>query len=279
MSDADYARVAKAIDFIGRKAPEQPRLEAVARHVGLSPFHFSRLFRRWAGLSPKRFLEVVTARRAREALASTHDLLGAALATGLSGPGRLHDLSVTIHAMTPAELRDGGAGLEILAGFHPTPFGECLAAATPRGICRLEFVRDRKRAMDALRREWPNASIRHSPGATRERVRRAFASRIGPEGPLHVRGTNFQVRIWEALLRIPPGTTAAYGDVAAAVKRPRAVRAAGSAVGRNPVAFLIPCHRVILASGAVGGYRWGATRKRALLGWEAARRVGPGTRA
>lgn len=263
MNDADYRRVERAIAFLDRRVTDQPRLDEVARHVGLSPFHFSRLFRRWAGLPPKRFLQVLTVRRARSSLDRSPSLLQASLDVGLSGPGRLHDLTVTLHAMTPAELRHGGAGLRIRYGFHTTPFGDALAAATDRGVCWMAFVDDRRRALDELRRAWPGAAFLERPGATRDRIRRAFADRDA--GPLHVCGTNFQVRIWEALLRIAPGETAVYGDLAPGA------RAAGSAVARNRIACLIPCHRVIRATGVIGTYRWGSGRKRALLAWEAAR--------
>jgi AraC family transcriptional regulator of adaptative response/methylated-DNA-[protein]-cysteine methyltransferase len=240
--------------------------------VGLSPCHCQRLFRRWAGVSPKRFLQYLTAMHAGALLRGAHNLLEAAAASGLSGSGRLHDLMINVHAATPGEIRQQGAGLTIRYGVHASPFGACFLACTPRGVCALEFLPrgTPNAALADLRRRWPQARLEHDAAATRALARRIF--RRGARGriDLHVRGTNFQIKVWEALLRIPPGAVASYADVARDSGRPRAIRAAASAVADNPVGFLIPCHRVIRASGALGAYHSGAARKQALLAWERA---------
>jgi len=269
----DYLRIEKAICFLDAHFRDQPELAAVARAVGLSEYHFQRLFRRWAGVSPKRFLQYLTAAYARAQL-RRQNVLEAAHASGLSGPGRLHDLTLQIYAATPGELRNGGADVEIRYGFHATPFGDCLLALTAKGVCALRFIDGSGRA-DALRElqaEWPQARLRSSLSATARVVQHLF-TRTGRGTPLtlHVAGTNFQVRVWEALLRIPPGAVTSYAQLAALAGRPHAARAVGSAVAHNPVALLIPCHRVIRKTGAFGEYRWGEARKQALLGWEAAR--------
>jgi AraC family transcriptional regulator of adaptative response/methylated-DNA-[protein]-cysteine methyltransferase len=270
----DYERIRKAIEFIDAHAHEQPSLERIAAHAGLSPFHFQRLFRRWAGTSPKRFLEYLTTVRARRLLEGSASVLDAALEVGLSGPGRLHDHFVTLEAVTPGEVRSRGAALAIRYGVHPGPFGETLIAATERGICFLAFVEaaDREAEMDDFCRRWPGARLIHDQAATERLARRIFArGPSDPPLPLCVRGTNFQVNVWRALLRIPPGTVASYQAVAQAAGRPGAIRAAANAVAANPVAFLIPCHRVLRSTGDIGGYRWGPERKRVILAWEAAR--------
>lgn len=274
----DYDRITRALAFLEAAAPAQPSLAALAVHVGMSEFHLQRLFTRWAGVSPKRFLQVQTLQHAKQALAGARSVLDGTWDAGLSSPGRLHDLFVTLEAVTPGEYRSGGAGLRIRAGFHESPFGECLLATTSRGICGLTFHDgDRDEAWSDLAARWPGAAVEESARATAPLARQLFAPlHVPPERPLAllVRGTNFQVQVWTALLRIPSGRVAAYEDVAAAVGKPAAVRAVGTAVGRNPIAFLIPCHRVIRANGAIGGYRWGVSRKRALLTWEGAQRAG-----
>jgi AraC family transcriptional regulator, regulatory protein of adaptative response / methylated-DNA-[protein]-cysteine methyltransferase len=270
----DYSRIERAIHYLDRNFPSQPRLGEVARSVNLSEFHFQRLFKRWAGISPKRFLQYLTLDYAKHALDESPNVLEAAYATGLSSPGRLHDLFVTIEAVTPGEFREKGAGIEIAYGFHPTPFGECLLAATARGICSLSFVvkGGREQALRDLRAKWPEAILKEKPEATRQFVRRIFSGTNGNHKlPLFLKGTNFQIKVWEALLRIPAGAVVPYEDLAARVGKPHAARAVGNAVGRNPLAFIIPCHRVIRKVGAVGSYHWGAERKRAMLAWEAAR--------
>lgn len=275
MSDLDYVRVEKAIRYLEQHARRQPELAEVAAAVGLSEYHFQRLFRRWAGVSPKRFLQFLTAGHARALLRDSATVLEASYQAGLSGPGRLHDLLVSVDAATPGEVRRSGAGLEIRFGYHPTPFGECLLAATERGVCALSFVGHggREGALAEVAGHWSAAALREDPDATAPLAARAFD---GGATALHLGGTNFQLKVWEALLRIEPGTAATYQAVAAAVGSPGAVRAVGSATASNPVAYLIPCHRVIRKSGAFGEYRWGAERKRAMLGWEAARSGGVG---
>lgn len=272
MPASDYARIERAIGYLETHAREQPELRAIARHVGLSEFHFQRLFRRWAGVSPKRFLQFLTADYARRLLERSHTVLDAAHETGLSGGGRLHDLMISIHAATPGELRQRGAGLTLRYGFHPTPFGECLVALTERGIAALAFITaTREQALAELQERWPHATLRRAPADTRAIAERAFApTRRGQPLTLHLPGSNFQIKVWEALLRVPPGAALSYETLAESIGASRATRAVASAVARNPVAVLIPCHRVIRKTGAFGEYHWGTARKQALLAWEAA---------
>jgi AraC family transcriptional regulator, regulatory protein of adaptative response / methylated-DNA-[protein]-cysteine methyltransferase len=270
-SARDYTRVERAIEYLARHAPDQPALAQVAASVGLSEFHFQRLFQRWAGVSPKRFLQFLTAERARELLLASRSVLDASLETGLSSPSRLHDLTVSIHAATPGDMRSGGVGLVIDYGVHASPFGECFVAVTERGICALEFLDpvNRTQALANLAARWPRASLRERPATTRAVVARLFArGRRGPAPSLYVRGTNFQVKVWEALLRIPEGRVFSYEDLARVLGQPSATRAVASAVAGNGIALLIPCHRVIRKTGAFGEYRWGETRKRALVAYE-----------
>jgi AraC family transcriptional regulator of adaptative response/methylated-DNA-[protein]-cysteine methyltransferase len=271
----DYARIERAIRYLEENYRQQPDLKALARGAGLSEFHFQRLFRRWAGISPKRFLQYLTAGHAARLLRASRTNLEAAYDAGLSGSGRLHDLIVNLHAVTPGEIKGAGAGLTIQYGFHPSPFGECLIGTTARGVCHLGFVpaASQRRALAELTAEWPQARLEEAAHATGAVARRLFARRHGnaPTIDLHVRGTNFQIKVWEALLRIPPGAVVSYEEIARRIRAPRAVRAVAGAVARNPVGWLIPCHRVIRKSGALGGYRWGETRKQALLAWEAAK--------
>ncbi|MBI4545822.1 MAG: methylated-DNA--[protein]-cysteine S-methyltransferase [Gemmatimonadetes bacterium] len=272
----DYGRIEQAILYLDSHFYEHPGLGEVARSVGLSEYHFQRLFTRWAGISPKRFLQFLTAHYARDLLREPRSLLQVTYHAGLSGPSRLHDLIVSVHAVTPGELKRGGAGLTIRYGTHASPFGECLIAVTERGICALSFLvpggGDHPAA--ELRRQWPHAQLEHSTAATGPLLERIFTlAGTGATAalPIVLKGTNFQIRVWEALLRIPPATVASYDDIAAAIGAPRAARAVGAAVGRNRVAFLIPCHRVIRKTGAFGEYHWGAGRKKVMLAWEAAR--------
>lgn len=270
----DYRRVEAAIAFLDRELPQQPELAEVAAAVGLSPFHFQRLFRRWAGVSPKRFLQLLTVEHAKALLEEDASVLDAALDSGLSGPGRLHDHFVTLEAVTPGEFKRRGEGLEIAWGVHPSPFGPVFVAATGRGLCQAAFLGfdgDPSEEEARLARSWSAATLRRDDDATGSWAARLFDHGTG-RTPLLVQGTNFQVQVWRALLRIPEGRVASYGQIARVVGRPRAARAVGAAVGANPVAVMIPCHRVIRGLGAAGGYRWGEHRKRALLGWEAARR-------
>jgi AraC family transcriptional regulator, regulatory protein of adaptative response / methylated-DNA-[protein]-cysteine methyltransferase len=278
----DYARIEKALAFIEENIGRKPGLAEGARQVGLSEFHFQRLFRRMVGISPKRYEQFLTARAAKRLLDGQADLLAASYESGLSGPGRLHDLFVSCEAVTPGEYKRGGEGLEIRWGLHPSPFGECLIALTGRGICGLSFVSHGKerQAVEALAAEWPRARLLHDARRADRVARllfdpaaRAVAPAAAPGGrpfSLLLHGTNFQIKVWEALLAIPPGTVSTYEAVARSLGREGSARAVGNAVGANPVAFLIPCHRVIRASGELGGYRWGAERKRLMLAWESA---------
>lgn len=266
---SDYDRVAAAIEYIGERARKQPQLEEVAAAAGLSPHHFHRLFRRWAGITPKRFLQLLTLEDAKRRLDESRSVLHAAYEAGLSGPGRLHDLFVTLEGVTPGEYRTGGAGVDMAFGYAATPFGRALLARTDRGLCRLAFVDGgEEAAASELAAEWPEARLRRDDALA---DRTASAIFRGDPLPLHVRGTNFQVQVWEALLGIPEGRVVSYEDVAARMGRPEATRAVAGAVARNRIGWVIPCHRVIRKMGDAGGYRWGTSRKRAMLTWEAAR--------
>ncbi len=271
----DYERIETAIRFLEANAPCQPQLAEVAAATGLSEFHFQRLFGRWVGISPKRFLQYLTKEHAKHMLARADTVLDTAYGTGLSGAGRLHDLFVTCEAVTPGEYRRKGADLEIAFGYHPSPFGEVLLATTARGLCHVAFVQNngRTRVLDDLRRQWPRADIRHRAGKTASLVKRVFPLAPLPQPtPLHlyVSGTNFQIQVWQALLRIPLGEAVTYEDIARHIGIPQGARAVGNAVGRNPIPFLIPCHRVIRKSGLLGNYGGGPARKKAMLGWESA---------
>jgi AraC family transcriptional regulator of adaptative response/methylated-DNA-[protein]-cysteine methyltransferase len=271
----DYRRIEAVIRFLAAHADRQPSLHDAATAVGLSEFHLQRLFRRWAGVSPKRFLQYLTVQHAKQALRDGLSVLATAYEAGLSGPGRLHDLFVAVEAVTPGEYKDWGKDLEIRYGRASSPFGDCLLALTARGVCGLEFVNDGETdaAVARLHRAWAGARLLEDPRAVRERAARIFGPAESRPEPitLLVKGTNFQLQVWRALLQIPAGAATSYGALAEAIDRPGAARAVGGAVSRNPIAFLIPCHRVLRESGQFGGYRWGAERKRAMLGWEAAR--------
>ncbi len=274
----DYERIERAIRFLEENASRQPQLVEVAAATGLSEFHFQRLFSRWVGISPKRFLQYLTKEHAKRMLARADTVLDTAYETGLSGAGRLHDLFVTCEAVTPGEYRRQGADLGISFGYHPSPFGECLLATTERGLCCVSFVpgNGRDQVLNDLRRQWPRADIRHRARETAPLVERVFPFAPGPKpAPLHlfVKGTNFQIQVWEALLRIPLGEAVTYEDIARHIGIPQGARAVGNAVGRNPIPFLIPCHRVIRKTGLFGHYGGGPTRKKAMLGWESARAV------
>lgn len=265
---SDYDRIAAAMAFIAAHRTEHPSLEEIAAHVHLSPFHFQRLFCRWAGTTPKRFQQALTLERGKVLMQDPLALLEVADAIGLSGSSRLHDHFVQFEAVSPGEHRARGRGVAIRYGVHPSPFGPVFVAMTDRGVCRVAFLDfdDVDGQLNALRRTWPLAGFSRCDSETRA-VADALsgAPRVGA-GPLslHVAGTNFQIAVWRALLRIPEGVLASYSQVAAAVGRPDSARAIGNAVGANPVAFLIPCHRVILQNGALGGYRWGTDRKLAM---------------
>ena len=270
----NYQRIESVIHYLDEHRADQPDLGALARHVDLSPFHFHRLFSDWAGITPKDFLQCLTFADVRRRLKEGESVLSAALESGLSGPGRLHDLCVTLEAASPGELKSGGAGWAITAGFAETPFGNALVAQGPRGICELSFVEPEKeeKALATLRKAWSNAAVRRDDAAAARTARRLFRRpAAGDAAPLRafVKGTEFQVRVWRALLEVPPSSVVTYGRLAAAIGKPAAARAVGSAVGKNTLAYLIPCHRVIRETGVVGDYRWGSARKRAMLAWEA----------
>jgi len=275
-SSADYQRIEKAILALEKDFLRQPNLEAIAKGVALSEYHFQRLFSRWVGISPKRFLQFLTKEYAKELLENSQNLLDVAHETGLSGAGRLHELFVTCEAVTPGEFKNKGDGVQIFYGFHPTPFGYCLLAMTERGICHLSFVQEggRTKALKSLKRIWGNAKIAVAPVKTRLLIDQIFNPiKNGKPRPLHLflNGTNFQIKVWEALLKTPAGAVASYEDIAARLGMPKASRAVGNAVSQNPIAYIIPCHRVVRKLGEFGNYRWGAARKKAMLGWEMAR--------
>ncbi|MEJ2396262.1 MAG: methylated-DNA--[protein]-cysteine S-methyltransferase, partial [Candidatus Thiodiazotropha sp.] len=262
---SDYDRIAQAISFISQRVSSQPTLDEIAEHIHLSPFHFQRLFCRWAGVTPKRFLQTLTLERAKQLLSESRPLLEVSYSLGLSSGSRLYDHFVHLDAVTPGEFKTGGAGLTIEYGEHETPFGRVFIASTPRGICNLTFLEDRgiDEYLAALYRKWPRAEIYGNHDKTLAIIETMLGKKTALDRPLslYVSGTNFQVSVWKALLDIPPGKVASYSEVAAAIGYPRAARAVGLATGANPVAFLIPCHRVIQQSGKIGGYRWGEIRK------------------
>ena len=267
----DYLRIEQAIEYLERNAQRQPELSEIASAIGLSEFHFQRLFTRWAGISPKRFLQFLTKEGAKELLDRSENLLDATFQVGLSSLGRLHDLFVTTEAVTPGEYKSHGTGLTIRYGLHATPFGKCLIGVTERGICHLGFVQTSEgAAIDALVSDWKQARMIEDLAATAALVDPIFdlSRRGGSPLHLHLRGTNFQIKVWEALLRIPPGSVTTYRQLAVEIGRPSASRAVGNAVGHNPVAVLIPCHRVIRKLGEFGNYRYGTARKKALLARE-----------
>jgi AraC family transcriptional regulator of adaptative response/methylated-DNA-[protein]-cysteine methyltransferase len=274
-SALDYQRIEKAILYLEKNFQNQPSLEAVARHVHLSEFHFQRLFKRWAGISPKKFLQFLTVEYAKSLLSGAQNLLDVTYESGLSSSGRLHDLFVNTEAVTPGEYKNRGEGLIIQYGFHPTPFGDCIVAATDKGVCGLSFVEksQRRAAVEKLRRNWQAARLVESESSTRQYVAAIFSRRRNASQslPVFLKGTNFQIKVWEALLRIPEAKIVSYEEIARAVNMPRATRAVANAVAKNPIAYLIPCHRVIRKTGVFGKYQWGASRKKALLAWEASK--------
>ncbi|MFM5865996.1 bifunctional transcriptional activator/DNA repair enzyme AdaA [Aeromonas caviae] len=272
---SDYARIADAIRFIASQVARQPTLDEIAAHVHLSPFHFQRLFSRWAGVTPKRYLQVLTLERAKALLQESRPLLEVADTLGLSSGSRLYDHFVQLEAVTPGEYKQRGAGLVIDHGVHDTPFGQAFVALTPRGVCNFSFLDDQapQTPLSALAQRWPEAELREAPSRTQGVIHTMFDGSKTPDRPLslHVSGTNFQISVWRALLQIPPAKVVSYAQVASAVGNPKAARAVGLAVGANPVALMIPCHRVIQQNGKLGGYHWGETRKQAIHAWEAAR--------
>jgi AraC family transcriptional regulator of adaptative response/methylated-DNA-[protein]-cysteine methyltransferase len=271
----DYQRIEQAIHFIEEHYQRQPELKEIADSVGLSEYHFQRVFTRWAGISPKRFLQFLTKENAKELLKRS-SVLETAYSVGLSSPGRLHDLFINTEAVSPGEYKARGAGLTVRYGFHFTPFGEALIGLTERGICHLSFVQNgREAALASLKADWKNAKLVEDPSATEPMVEPVFSLGHHPAPiSLYLTGTNFQLKVWEALLNVQPGKVTTYEQIAAQIGHPTALRAVGSAVGRNPIAYLIPCHRVIRKAGEFGDYHWGPARKKALLGWEAAMAIG-----
>ncbi len=270
-----YERVAAAIGFVRAHALAQPSLDDIARHIGLSPSHLQRVFSDWAGISPKRFLQFLIKENAKALLRESRDVLTTAIESGLSGPGRLHDLMVSCEALTPGEIGSLGEGVMIRYGFAPSPFGTIIIGNTARGICHLRFVESGEADIEEaiLHTEWPQAGFARDDAAAQQLATNLFGS-FSEARPLNLllRGTNFQIKVWEALLHIPSGHTLSYSDLAAMAATPNAQRAVGTAMARNSIAVLIPCHRVIRESGDVGLYRWGVDRKRAIIAWEQTRK-------
>jgi AraC family transcriptional regulator of adaptative response/methylated-DNA-[protein]-cysteine methyltransferase len=272
----DYDIVRRAIAHIRGNWRAQPEVEEIAEAAGVSATDLHHLFRRWAGLTPKAFLQALTLDHARHLLRDSASVLDATYEVGLSGPGRLHDLFVTHEAMSPGEWKAGGEGLTITYGFHPSPFGTALVLATERGLCGMAFADagDETSAFADMSSRWPKATYAEDPARTGPLAQRIFDPTLWrPDRPLRVVliGTDFEVRVWETLLRVPLGKLTTYSELAAKVQAPKAARAVGAAVGKNPLCFVVPCHRVVGKSGDLTGYHWGLTRKRAILGWEAGR--------
>jgi len=272
---SDYERIAEAISFISERVINQPTLEEISAHLHMSPFHFQRIFCRWAGVTPKKYLQILTVERAKQLLSDSKPLLEVSDALGLSSASRLYDHFIHLEAVTPGEYKKDGTGLTIEYAVHLTPFGNVFIAVTPKGICKLAFVDNNgiDGQLSELSKIWPHAELCKNIGNTSEIIKSMFGGDVDLSRPLslHVTGTNFQVSVWRALLQIPPGTVTSYSRVASNLGRPNSARAVGLALGANPVAFIIPCHRVIQKSGKLGGYHWGETRKHAIHAWESAR--------
>ena len=271
----DYRRIEKAIGYLEANFKSRPALDQIAERMHLSKFHFDRLFKRWAGISPIQFLQFLTLEHTKQKLSESRRLLDTSREAGPSGPGRLHDLFVTFEAITPGEFKQMGAGLTMEYGFHPTPFGACFLVITDRGISHLGFVEgdDRVMALNRFQQNWPEATLAENPSRTGSVVNRIFSLKYPHESrPFHLllKGTNFQISVWRALLTITSGNVVCYQDIATYIGRPTAFRAVANAVAGNPIGYLIPCHRVIAKSGHIHQYRWGTVRKKAILGWEAA---------
>ncbi len=273
-ADINYDRIAQAIHYIKDNFKHQPDLETIAEHVHLSPFHFQRLFKEWAGVSPKKFIQYISVEYAKRLLKKEEHptLFEAAHQTGLSSTGRLHDLFVTIEGMTPGEYKNEGSALEISYSFADSPFGELIIASTAKGVCHIAFLEDRNEALGALKVRFAKANLSENQDPHHQKVLAFFDTELQPEElKLHLIGSDFQLKVWEALLKVPFGELTTYKDIAEKINKPSASRAVGTAIGSNPIAYLIPCHRVIQASGVIGGYMWGSTRKSAIIGWEAAK--------
>lgn len=270
----NYNRIAEAITYIKQNFKTQPSLEEVAEKINISPFHFQRMFTDWAGVSPKKFLQYISVEHAKQILKSKQaSLFDAAEETGLSGTGRLHDLFVNIEGMTPGEYKNGGENLSINYSYAESPFGNILVASTAKGICYMAFADGEKESLAFLQKTFPNAQYRQVVDLIQQNALYIFTHDWKKLNhiKLHLKGTDFQLKVWEALLKIPMGKLSTYGTIAEQIKNSNASRAVGTAIGSNPVAFLIPCHRVIQSTGTIGGYMWGPTRKTAIIGWEAAR--------
>ncbi|MFB9861681.1 methylated-DNA--[protein]-cysteine S-methyltransferase [Rufibacter immobilis] len=270
----NYHRIAEAIGHIRQNFRQQPSLEELAEKVHMSPFHFQRMFTEWAGVSPKKFLQYVSLAHAKQVLkAREATLFDAAAETGLSGTSRLHDLFMKMEGMTPGEFKNGGEHLRINYSFGQSPFGQILVASTPKGICYMSFAEEEETALAVLQQQFPRAQFSAAADAFQQDALQIFThdwSQL-PQIKLHLKGTEFQLKVWEALLKIPMGNLSTYGSIARQINHAKASRAVGTAIGSNPVAFLIPCHRVIQSSGVFGGYMWGPDRKTAIIGWEAAK--------
>jgi len=270
----NYDRIAETIDFIKNNFKSQPNLDEVAEKVHLSPFHFQRLFTEWAGTSPKKFLQYITVEHAKKLLKENQtSLFDAANETGLSGTSRLHDLFVNIEGMTPAEYKNGGKNLKINFSFAESPFGNLLVASTTKGICHMAFYANEQTAFETLQSHFPGATFLRKLDILQQNALFIFQNDWSKlkQIKLHLKGTDFQLKVWETLLKIPMGQLTTYGSVAQQIEKPNASRAVGTAIGNNPVAFLIPCHRIIQSTGNLGGYMWGTTRKTAIIGWESAK--------
>jgi len=273
----DYKRIQQTLEYLELNFRRQPGLSEIARQASLSEFHFQRLFKRWAGVSPKRFLQFLTAEYAKQLLEESRSLLDVTYETGLSGPARLHDLFISVEGVTPGEYKQKGNGLKIGYGIHPTPFGEALIAVSDKGVCHLSFLQpnELQQEIEILKKKWDQAELAENLGLTSSIVHQIFNRSNHNQSaplPLHLKGTNFQIKVWEALLKIPTGSILSYQDIAALIGQPKATRAVATAVAQNPIAYLIPCHRVIQKMGVFGQYHGGRTRKQAILGWEAAQR-------
>jgi AraC family transcriptional regulator, regulatory protein of adaptative response / methylated-DNA-[protein]-cysteine methyltransferase len=270
----NYHRIAEAIDYIKANFKTQPNLDEVAEKVHLSPFHFQRLFTEWAGTSPKKFLQYISVEHAKKILKENQaTLFETAFETGLSGTSRLHDLFINIEGMTPAEYKNGGRDLAVNYSFAESPFGNLIVATTKKGVCYMAFKEDEEQALEDLKAKFPNALFNRKLDLLQQNALFIFQNDWSklPQIKLHLKGTDFQLKVWETLLKIPMGQLSTYGSIARKIDVPNAFRAVGTAIGSNPVAFLIPCHRVIQSSGIFGGYMWGNTRKTAMIGWERAK--------
>jgi AraC family transcriptional regulator of adaptative response/methylated-DNA-[protein]-cysteine methyltransferase len=269
----DFQRVAKAIAYIKEHEAEQPTLDDIAEVVHLSPYHFHRIFKEWAGVTPKTFLQYISLDHAKKLLTKNLTVEDASFHTGLSSTSRLHDLFVNIEGMTPGEFKNGGQALEIQYHIGESPFGPILMASTDKGICNLLFVDSLDEEIEKLNQAWPHADITKGKNGHIQNLQKIFTDEWGDldKIKLHIQGTGFQLKVWEALLKLPAGNLASYSDIASGIGNPKASRAVGTAIAKNPVAYLIPCHRVIKKVGRIGEYRWGSTRKTAIIGWEAAK--------